>query len=113
VVVLEGFAIGALGTALWWTQRAPAPGAVYQTLASPQVMPQGATIRIVLAPGMTLEQLQRLLRNAGLMVVTGPSDSGVWSLAPSGASSRAATRASLRQLRADPDVRFAEPIGAP
>lgn len=112
--VLEAVLIGALGMALWsHTRTTPTPPwtAGYRTLSAPESVPPSATIRLVLEPSTTLAQLQGLLQRSGLTVVSGPTAAGAWSLAPSGASGRAATQAALRRLRANPAVRFAEPLG--
>jgi hypothetical protein len=58
-----------------------------------------------------VQQLQVLLSGTGLTVVAGPSEAGVWALAPVSASGRDADGA-LARLRASPAVRFAEPVGA-
>ena len=71
-----------------------------------------ATIRAVLAPTLTLGELQALLGQAQLQIVAGPSDAGVYSLAPMSAQAAAATQPALAQLRAHPGVRFAEPVDA-
>jgi len=112
--VLEAVALAGLGLAL--SSRVPSSPAgawlpAYRTLAQAQAMPQSATIRLVLEPRTTLAQLQGMLERSGLQIVGGPSKAGVWSLAPSSASGSTATEAALRSLRADPAVRFAEPLG--
>lgn len=110
---LEAVALGTLGMALWSRAHVPVAPAVlpaYRTLSAAQIAPASATIRIVLEPRTTLGELQALLERSGLTVVAGPSPAGVWSLAPSNASGHAATAAALRSLRAEPAVRFAEPL---
>ncbi len=110
---LEAVALGALGMAIWSKSRPPEPAAwapAYRTLSDLQTVPAAATIRVVLDARTTLAQLQALLERSGLQIVSGPSPAGVWSLAPSSASGRSATEAALRSLRADPLVRFAEPL---
>jgi anti-sigma factor RsiW len=114
--LLEAVALGALGMALWSRGQAPHPAALpstYQTLATPQPVAPNATLRIVMEPHTTLAQLETLLQQSGLQIVAGPSAEGVWSLAPSGESGHTATEAALRSLRANPLVRFAEPLGSP
>jgi hypothetical protein len=69
-----------------------------------------ASIRAVLAPTLTLGQVQTLLTQSQLQIVGGPSEAGVYSLAPRTAA--ADTGAALARLRADPGVRFAEPLDA-
>jgi hypothetical protein len=83
----------------------------YQTLAAPENVPPPASIRVVFAPTITLQQLQSLLSETGLTVVGGPSEAGVWELAPIEARAPDAD-AALRLLRASSAVRFAEPAGA-
>jgi anti-sigma factor RsiW len=82
----------------------------YRTLSAAQIAPTGATIRIVFEPRVTLGQLQALLERRGLTVVGGPSPAGVWTLAPSSTFGHAAMEAALSSLRADPVVRFSEPL---
>jgi hypothetical protein len=85
--------------------------AAYHTLSAPEGAAPGATIRAVFAPTASVQQLQLLLSGTGLAVVAGPSEAGVWALAPISASGRD-TEGALRRLRANPAVRFAEPVGA-
>lgn len=85
----------------------------YQTLSS--ATPERAdgrvpTIRLVPASSMSVGELQGVLRRHGLQVVAGPTEAGVYSLAPLQASSDHA--AALAGLRATPGVLFAEPVGA-
>jgi hypothetical protein len=115
-MLVQGVGLGVLGTALW--SRAPAgsltasaPSAPYRTLSASQPAVQPATVRVVFAPNMTLGELRAVLASARLQVVSGPSDADVWSLAPAGESTRAATETAVRALRSSPAVRFAEPIG--
>jgi hypothetical protein len=88
------------------------PGAAYHTLSAPEGAAPGATIRAVFSPTTSVQQLQALLSGSGLTVVAGPSEAGVWALAPISASGRD-TDGALRRLRASTAVRFAEPVGAP
>ena len=116
-MLIQGVGLGVLGTALWsrapsGTLNASAPSAVYRTLSATQPAVPLATVRVVFAPSMTLEELHAVLANARLQVVSGPSDADVWSLAPAGESTRAATDTAVRALRSSSNVRFAEPIGA-
>lgn len=116
-MLLQGVGLAVLGTALWskapsGSLNAPASSAVYRTLAVSQPPLQPATVRVVFAPTMTLAELRAVLANARLQVISGPSDADVWSLAPAGDSTRTATDAAVRALRASANVRFAEPIGA-
>lgn len=83
----------------------------YQTLSAPPPSAAAhATIRLVPAPTMTVGELQAHLRRFGLQVVGGPTEAGVYSLAPVAADTDHA--AALAGLRATQGVLFAEPIGA-
>ncbi len=106
-VLVETIALAILAQAQW--QRA-APAARYRTLSAPAAVAQGATIRAVMAPTLTLGELQALLLRLRLQIVDGPSEAGVYSLAPASAGGEAANAQVLAQLRADPAVRFAEPL---
>jgi len=111
-VIVEALALGAMvASSSFGHSERTAPGA-YQTLAQPESARPAPTIRVVLTPGMTLEQFQVLLKGAHLQVVAGPGESGVWSLAPAEDADSVATDAALRELRQSPSVRFAEPIGS-
>jgi hypothetical protein len=108
-VVVEALALGAIVTTSW-SNRTAEYGGTYRTLSQPAVARSAPTIRVVLAPGMTLEQLRELLMSAHLQVVAGPGEAGVWSLAPAENATTVATEAALHELRGSPQVRFAEPI---
>ena len=118
-VLIEAVGIAALSAALW-TRDAPqqvvaagAAGApLYQTLSAAPEGAAHATIRAVLAPTLTLGVLQSLLAQSHLQIVAGPSDAGVYSLAPLSVRVAVATQPALAQLRANPGVRFAEPVDA-
>jgi hypothetical protein len=75
------------------------------TTASPHA--PGETVRAVFSPTITLVELQAILDEAQLRIVSGPTEAGVYSLAP---TSQRPTRAALALLRAHPNVRFAEGI---
>jgi anti-sigma factor RsiW len=83
------------------------PTADYRTVTDTTDAPAAGTIRAVFAGGMTLAELQALLQETGLRAVSGPTASGVYTLAPAAASD---TPAALEALRAHPGVRFAEPV---
>jgi hypothetical protein len=109
-VLIEAVGIAALSAALW-TRDSPRPAApLYQTLSAPAEGAAHATIRAVLAPSLTLGELQAVLKQTQLQIVAGPSDAGVYSLAPLSAHLAAATQPALAQLRMQPGVRFAEPV---
>jgi hypothetical protein len=94
--------------AAWrWNQVRHAPAAYYTvTTATPQH--SGEVIRAVFAPTATLSELQAILDDAHLKIVSGPTEAGVYSLAMTGPRS---IDWSLRQLRGHDTVRFAEALG--
>jgi anti-sigma factor RsiW len=77
----------------------------YHTVTVSETRPPEEAIRAVFAPNITLMQLQSILDEAQLRIVSGPTEAGVYSLAST--SSRPAS-ASLRALRGHASVRFAE-----
>jgi anti-sigma-K factor RskA len=77
----------------------------YRTVTSSAPRPQGEVIRAVFSPTITLVELQSILDEAQLRIVSGPTEAGVYSLA---SNSTLTVRASLALLRQHSTVRFAE-----
>jgi anti-sigma factor RsiW len=97
----------AIGATLLWEGSAQRDSDYYTvTSASPQ--PPGVMIRAVFAPQITLSQLQAFLDDAGLKIIAGPTEAGVYSLAM---TSPHPVEWSLARLRAHEAVRFAEAVG--
>lgn len=69
-------------------------------------------IRAVFADTTTVEELAAITRAAGLTVVAGPTEAGVYTLGLDRNASTAALDDALVRLRGDPRVRFAEPVAA-
>jgi hypothetical protein len=111
--------IAALGLAAWggWTLQhttASATAAPYLTLTAPAPPAAGgAQLRVVFTPNLTLSELERLLHSIDAYISDGPTEAGVFTLtlAPGGNSS-AEVAERLAKLRADANVRFAEPVVA-
>src|ERR1700733_9420709 len=99
-------AVSIPATLHWQAQRQAGPPAYYTVTAAP-VAQAGAVIRAVFAPTVTLSELQSLLDDAHLRIVSGPTEAGVYSLAMSGSRS---VDWSLQRLRGNEVVRFAEPV---
>jgi hypothetical protein len=99
-------ALACLGAFLWQMPTHGGIGAYYTvTTVTPQ---RGdAVIRAVFAPALTLTELQGLLDDAHMRIVSGPTEAGVYSLAMTGSQS---IEWSLRRLRAHDTVRFAEAV---
>jgi Putative zinc-finger len=113
--------IAALGLAAWsgWLlERTPASAATaaYRTLTAPAPLAAGgAQLRVVFTPNLTLRELERLLHTIDAYISDGPTEAGVFTLTlDPERSSSAAVAQRLAALRADANVRFAEPVvGAP
>lgn len=104
-VVVEAIGISVLGMGLLF--RSPS----YQTLSLPVAADAKAAIRIVPAPGMRVDELQRLLQRLNLQVVSGPNAAGAYGLAP--LLPNPALDKQLDALRAAPGMQLVEPIGPP
>jgi anti-sigma factor RsiW len=97
-----------VSAALLWNQAPHGERASYYTVTTAASQPAGAVIRAVFAPTVTLSELQALLDDAHLRIVSGPTEAGVYSLALTGSQP---IDWSLRRLRGHDTVRFAETIG--
>jgi hypothetical protein len=89
-----------------WVQfRARTARPEYYTVTTSAPRPVGEVIRAVFAPSISVGELQAILDEAGLRIVSGPTEAGVYSLA---AGSPRPVSSSLASLRAHAGVRFAE-----
>ncbi|HWG66475.1 MAG TPA: zf-HC2 domain-containing protein [Rhodanobacteraceae bacterium] len=102
-VVLQAIGIGALSVRLW-SDQAPQ----YRTLSQPALLEPAGALRVVPAPGMKLADWNKLLHDLGLRVIDGPNDAGAYAVVP--AESASSSASALRKLRADRDIRLAEPV---
>lgn len=109
MVVLQAGVLAALGAQFLMPHQAAETSAAYTTLSSPEAGAPRATIRIVPAADMRAGELGSLLRQLDLQIVAGPTEAGVYSLAPR--SAHTDTAAQLARLRASAGIRFAEPAG--
>lgn len=106
-VVVEAIGITALTATFFYSRDSAQPTAEYRTVTSSAATPSGGAIRAVFSPTLSVNDLQRLLEKSGLQIVSGPTEAGVYTLAIAAAEDRAQA---LAELRADPAIRFAEPI---
>jgi hypothetical protein len=106
-VLAISLALGIPAAIHWQTQR-HGETAAYYTVTTATSQHDGAVIRAVFAPTVTLSELQKLLDDAHLRIVSGPTEAGVYSLAETAPQP---TDWSLRRLRGHDTVRFAEAIG--
>jgi hypothetical protein len=82
----------------------------YYTVTTPAHHPSGEAIRAVFAPTVTLVELNAILDESQLRIVSGPTEAGVYSLA---STSTRPVADSLAILRRHASVRFAEPTQYP
>lgn len=106
--LLVAVALGLLATDAW--RSVPQGTSRYRTATVPQALTgRPAQIRVVFAPSVTVDELSGIVRGNGLAIVAGPSDAGVYGLALIAGHDTDVAEA-LAGLRADPRVRFAEPV---
>ena len=99
--------VGAFAALLWNQHERRIAPADYYTVTTTAPPVANAVIRAVFAPTVTLSELQALLDDAHLRIVSGPTEAGVYSLAVSGSPS---VDWSLQRLRGHDVVRFAESV---
>jgi Putative zinc-finger len=93
-----------------WRAQAPDRASEYRTATAPAAEPdRDGQIRAVFSPNVTVDELTRIVSETRLTIVSGPSDSGVYTLAVQPGQDLPVTEA-LARLRSDPRVRFAEPV---
>lgn len=102
----------AVGLATYWSQ----PRYVTRSDARP---PSAAVLHVAFERSLPIGEMEQLLRSAGARVIEGPDASGIFGIAPAGAATRAAPssaearpdmRALAARMRADPRVRWVEPL---
>jgi hypothetical protein len=98
-------AVGLLAADRWEQFEARAKQPNYRTVTTAIPRPAGEVIRAVFSPSITLVELQTILDEAQLKIVSGPTEAGVYSLA---SNSTLTVRSSLALLRQHSAVRFAE-----
>ena len=105
-VAVIAVALSFLAGDRWLQNRAriAAPPA-YHTVTNSVPRAPDEAIRAVFSPTITLSELQSILDEAQLRIVSGPTEAGVYSLA---AKSRRPVSSSLALLRSHAQVRFAE-----
>ena len=103
-----GFAFGVMLT--WGLTTLQWP--VFETLttAPPAAPAQRQTLRLLFAPGTTVEQMNAALRAVDASIVAGPTPLGLLTVSVPDALP---LERALATLRSQPVVRFAEPVVAP
>jgi len=105
----QAAAILVLCGVLWMRPVAP----TYRTVtdSTPAASGTGTVIKAIFSDQVRLADVKEILAGAGLVVVSGPSEAGVYALVPRDARLQSEVPAAVARLRADPRVRFAE-VGA-
>jgi hypothetical protein len=98
-------AVGLLVADRWVQYDARGSAPKYYTVTSATPRPRDEVIRAVFSPTITLVELQSILQEAQLRIISGPTEAGVYSLA---SDSSLPVRTSLELLRRHATVRFAE-----
>jgi hypothetical protein len=104
-IALVAVTIGLLGADRWMQYRAQTAAAHFYTVTNSAPRARDEAIRAVFAPTITLVQLQAILDEAQLRIISGPTEAGVYSLA---LKSNQPVIQSLSLLRSHAAVRFAE-----
>jgi hypothetical protein len=98
-------AVGLLAADRWIQYDARGSAPKYRTVTNAAPRPRDEVIRAVFSPTITLVELQSILQEAQLRIISGPTEAGVYSLA---SDSDLPVRSSLELLRRHSTVRFAE-----
>ncbi|HET9694133.1 MAG TPA: zf-HC2 domain-containing protein [Steroidobacteraceae bacterium] len=101
-----------LGTVSWRSSRQDDAARYHTATSAERVDSAAPRIRAVFADTTTVEELATITRAAGLTVVAGPTEAGVYTLALQRNASAAAIDEAVVRLRDDPRVRFAEPVAS-
>jgi anti-sigma factor RsiW len=100
------------GVVSWFAFRS-APPADYRTLTAMEVgsSANAAAVRVVFDESLRVTDMQSLLRSIGARIVSGPTQVGAYTIHVDAEDPSAKSAAQIAHwLRAQPGVRFAEPI---
>jgi hypothetical protein len=98
-------ALSLLAADRWLQFRVRTSAPSYYTVTTSAARAPGEVIRAVFSPTITLAELQAILDETQLRIVSGPTEAGVYSLAT---KSGRPVSSSLALLRGNSNVRFAE-----
>ena len=104
-IAVMAVAVSLLTADRWLSSRQSGSQPNYYTVTTALPRAPGEVIRAVFSPTITLDELQGILDEAQLRIVSGPTEAGVYSLA---AKSSRPVSSSLALLRGHAKVRFAE-----
>lgn len=108
LIAVAILAITLVSTDNWYRLRGWGLASDYRTVTTNVPRPPNEVIRAVFSPTITLVELQAILDEAQLRIVSGPTEAGVYSLA---ANTDRPVNSSLTLLRRHSAVRFAESTG--
>jgi len=106
---LVGLVVGLLAGGIRDTDPTNLPASYSTASSAGSARDTEARVRVVFSPEMTVDELTQVVREARLTIVSGPTEAGVYGLA-STRETEDSVQATLARLRADPRVRFAEPV---
>jgi hypothetical protein len=104
-IAVLALAVSLLAADRWLQYRARALQPDFYTVTTSTPRAPDEVIRAVFSPAITLAELQGILDESGLRIISGPTPAGVYSLAP---TSDRPVGSSLALLRRHATVRFAE-----
>src|SRR5277367_1133222 len=104
-IAVIAVALGVMSAGQWMQLHARELPPNYHTVTTSEARGPDEVIRAVFAPTITLVELQAILNEAKLRIISGPTEAGVYSLA---VTSDRPVSASLAFLRGHDAVRFAE-----
>jgi hypothetical protein len=104
-VAVMAVALSLLAADRWMQFRAHTAAPNYYTVTTSAPRAPNESIRAVFSPTVTLVELQTMLDEAQLRIISGPTEAGVYSLAR---TSQRPVSSSLALLRGHAKVRFAE-----
>jgi Putative zinc-finger len=108
-IIVMAVAIGVLAVDRWLQDDGRRAAPLFYTVTNDGSRSPDEVVRAVFSPNITLVELQSLLDEAQLRIISGPSEAGVYSLA---AKSDLPVSKSLALLRQHAAVRFAEGTNA-
>jgi hypothetical protein len=107
---VQGIMITGLLAALWMQSSNTLPAPYRGLISHERAMTHRPVIRVVFTGNVPLDEMSRVLRSVDAQIIAGPSEAGVYTLGLAGASSgESGVDEALDKLRANSQVRFAEP----
>jgi anti-sigma factor RsiW len=111
-VIVQGFGLALFGVNALREGDAPAAGDFRTVSTVEPVRADAPAVRVVFAPGATIENINTLLEHQGLSIVSGPGLSGNFTAALSAdaVASGASAESVAAVISKDPNVTFAQPV---